>query len=333
MLKKQLFADRLLAQMPSLRALRCFVTAARYESFTQAAEVLCVTQAAISRQIKELEDSLDVALFERTGRHIALTDAGRVLYNASYLSIMNIAEAAEAVRRTDKHALMVCASHTFSALWLSSRLPAFRERFPDIQLHVIVTEHFMELDGLIEPDVIITKNPPRAPEFEAEPLFHDIVYPVCSSSFRERHFHGRSLKPLDLLSCPTLNLSMLGRAQVCEHVDWRVWRNWFQQSDGTETLAGSKYLESNDYRLLVAQAEAGEGTLLGWHHLVHRQIDAGVLVRPVQDVLVFRDRHHYLITHRNAHSRPEYRLFRQWLRDEVAIMMRDWLDAGVEIGR
>jgi DNA-binding transcriptional LysR family regulator len=104
MQKRQLFTDRLLAQMPSLRALRCFVTAARYESFTQAAEVLCVTQAAISKQIKELEDSLDVALFQRTGRHIALTDAGRILYNASYLSIMNIAEAAEAVRRTEKHA-------------------------------------------------------------------------------------------------------------------------------------------------------------------------------------------------------------------------------------
>ena len=98
MQKKQLFADRLLAQMPSLRALKCFVTAARYESFTQAADVLCVTQAAISRQIKELEDALDVALFERTGRHIALTDAGRILYNASYLSIMNIAEAAEVVK-------------------------------------------------------------------------------------------------------------------------------------------------------------------------------------------------------------------------------------------
>ncbi|MBN3815363.1 LysR family transcriptional regulator [Paraburkholderia sp. Se-20369] len=330
MQKKQLFADRLLAQMPSLRALRCFVTAARYESFTQAAEVLCVTQAAISRQIKELEDSLDVALFERTGRHIALTDAGRILYNASYLSIMNIAEAAEAVRRNDKHALTVCVSHTFSALWLSARLPSFRERFPDTRLHVMVTEHFMELDELMEPDVIITKNPPREQEFEVEPLFHDIVYPVCSPSFHDRHFRGRTLKPLDLLSQPTLNLSLLGRAQVCEHVDWRVWRNWFQQGDGSDALAENDRLESNDYRLLVAQAEAGEGTLLGWHHLVHRQVEQGRLMRPVPDVLVFHDRHHYLITHRNAKPRPEYRQFREWLDAEVAVMMRDWRSADAQ---
>lgn len=333
MQRKQLFADRLLAQMPSLRALRCFVTAARYESFTQAAEVLCVTQAAISRQIKELEDSLDVALFERTGRHIALTDAGRILYNASYLSIMNIAEAAEAVRRSDRHALTVCVSHTFSALWLSFRLPQFRKRYPEIKLHVMVTEHFMELDGLMEPDVIITKIPPREAEYEVEPLFHDIVYPVCSPSFNERRFHGRSLKPLDLLSHPTLNLSLLGRSQVCEHVDWRVWRNWFQQSDGMDKLVENEYLESNDYRLLVAQAEAGEGTLLGWHHLVHRQVELGHLVRPVQDALVFNDRHHYLITHKNAKLRPEYLQFREWLAEEVEAMMREWHGAEAGIAK
>jgi LysR family transcriptional regulator, glycine cleavage system transcriptional activator len=327
MQKKQQFADRLLAQMPSLRALRCFVTAARYESFTQAAEVLCVTQAAVSRQIKELEDTLEVALFERTGRHIALTDAGRILYNASYLSIMNIAEAAQAVRRVDRHALTLCITHTFSALWLSLRLPAFRRRFPDIRLHVMVTEHFMELDELMEPDVIISKNPPREAEYEVEPLFHDIVYPVCSAEFFERHFRGRTLRPLDLLAHPTLSLSLLGRAQVCEHVDWRVWKNWHQQGDGLESLDQNEEFESNDYRLLVAQAEAGEGTLLGWHHLVHRQVEQKTLVRPVDDALVFRDRYHYIITNRNAKLRPEYQQFRAWLSEEIETMMQGWPQA------
>lgn len=188
----------------------------------------------------------------------------------------------------------------------------------------------MELDGLMEPDVIITKIPPREAEYEVEPLFHDVVYPVCSPSFYARRFQGRSLKPLDLLSHPTLNLSLLGRAQVCEHVDWRVWRNWFQQSDGTEMLLENEHLESNDYRLLVAQAEAGEGTLLGWHHLVHRQVELGQLVRPVQDALVFNDRYHYLITQKNAKLRPEYLQFREWLAEEVSVMMREW--QGAEAG-
>lgn len=328
MQKKQLFADRLLAQMPSLRALRCFVTAARYESFTQAGDVLCVTQAAISKQIKELEDTLDVALFERTGRHIALTDAGRILYNASYLSIMNIAEAAEAVRRADKQALSICVSHTFSALWLTARLPRFRKAFPDIKLNVTVTEHFMELDELMQPDVIITKNPPREPEYEVAPLFHDVVYPVCSPAFFNLHFQGRSLSPLDLLKEATLHLSPLGRAQICEHVDWRVWRNWFQQGDGSERYVPGDAFESNDYRLLVSLAEAGEGVLLGWHHLVHSQVEQGTLLRPVRNSLVFEDRYHYLITHKRAQSRPEYAKFKQWLIDEVDVMMSDWPAGG-----
>ncbi|WP_250454427.1 LysR substrate-binding domain-containing protein [Caballeronia sp. ATUFL_M2_KS44] len=324
MQKKQLFADRLLAQMPSLRALKCFVTAARYESFTQAADVLCVTQAAISRQIKDLEDSLEVALFDRSARHITLTEAGRILYNASYLSIMNIAETVEAVRRAGRVELTICVSHTFSALWLAPRLQSFRKQFPDVRLHVIVTDHFMEFDRLIDPDVIITKNPPREAEYEVERLFHDVVYPVCSKPFFEQAFRGRKTGALDLLSQPTLNLSPLGRTQVCEHVDWRVWRNWFQPGDVGERSVESEHLESNDYRLLVSQAEAGEGTLLGWHHLVHRQIEQGLLVRPVEESLVFHDRYHYLITHKNALERPEYKLFREWMASEVKEMMGSW---------
>ncbi|CAB3803919.1 Glycine cleavage system transcriptional activator [Paraburkholderia ultramafica] len=330
MQKNPLFADRFLAQMPPLRALRYFVTAARYESFTHAADVLCVTQAAISRQIKELEDSLNVVLFERNGRHITLTDAGRVLYNASYLSIMNIAEAVQAVRRADTHALTICVTPSFSALWLSFRMPALRERFPHLRFRVLVTEHLMELEEFMEPDLVIAKNPPRGPEYDVEPLYHDVVYPVCSRSFHERHFHGRQLKPLDLLAHPTLNLSLIGRAQICEHVDWRVWRNWFQRSDGSDRVHENVQLESNDYRLLIAQAEAGEGTMLGWHHLVHRQVERGLLVRPVEEALVFRERYHHLATHKNARIRPEYPEFREWLDDEVSAMMSGW--QGVEAG-
>jgi DNA-binding transcriptional LysR family regulator len=194
----------------------------------------------------------------------------------------------------------------------------------------MVTEHFMELDELMQPDVIITKNPPRELEYDVEPLFHDVVYPVCSPGFFESHFQGKALKPLDLLAHSTLHLSLLGRAQVCEHVDWRVWSNWFQQGDGSDRYAPGEHFESNDYRLLVSLAEGGEGTLLGWHHLVHRQVDQGTLVRPVRDAIVFHDRHHYLITHKKATERREYQLFREWLIGEVKEMMASWRETGEE---
>jgi DNA-binding transcriptional LysR family regulator len=319
-----IFADRLLAQMPSLRALRCFVTAARYENFTLAAEVLCVTQAAISRQIKELEDSLEIALFERSGRHIALTEAGRILYNASYLSIMNIAESVEALRRHGRDELIICVSHAFSVLWLAPRLPEFRKLFPHVKLKVVVTDHYADFDRLVDPDVIITKNPPRAAEYSVESLFHDVVYPVCSKSFYDEHFRGRRLSAMDLLKHPTLSLSPLGRTHLGEHVDWRVWQNWYQHDDRRVEVMDSEQFESNDYQLLVSQAEAGDGTLLGWHHLIHRQIEKGRLVRPVRQCLVFHDRHHYLAAHQGALETSEYQIFHTWIKSKGEAMLSSW---------
>lgn len=96
---KPVAPDHILVNMPSLRAVRSFVAAAKYQSFTRAAEALCVTQAAISRQIRELESSLGVPLFKRTGRTVELTEAGSIFYDAAYLSFINIAQAAQRLKK------------------------------------------------------------------------------------------------------------------------------------------------------------------------------------------------------------------------------------------
>ncbi len=158
----------------------------------------------------------------------------------------------------------------------------------------------MELDDLMKPDVIITKNPSHEPEYEVEPLFHDVVYPVRSPACFEPHFHGKKIKPLDLLSHPSLHPSLQERTQVCEHVDWRVWRNCLRKGDDSDCVSEDNDLESNDYRL---------------------QVGLGQLLRPVSESIVFNDRHHYLITHRNAHHRQEYQQLPEWLLAEVGQMM------------
>src|SRR5690242_11549633 len=89
--------DQTLIKMPSLRAVKAFVAAARYQNFTRAAEALCVTQAAISRQIRELEEHLGAELFNRAGRAVELTSAGSIFYDAVQLSFTNIAQAAERI--------------------------------------------------------------------------------------------------------------------------------------------------------------------------------------------------------------------------------------------
>jgi len=90
--------DQTLIKMPSLRAVKVFVAAAKYQNFTRAAEALCVTQAAVSRQIRELETYLSAELFTRVGRAVELTVAGSIFFDAVQLSFVNISQAAERIR-------------------------------------------------------------------------------------------------------------------------------------------------------------------------------------------------------------------------------------------
>ncbi len=159
MTSKHADPDTLLLRMPSLRAVKAFVAAAKYKSFTRAAEALCVSQAAISRQIRELETFLDAPLFMRSGRTVELTAAGAVFFEAAQLSFVNIAQAADRIRNapSQKHVLTVCCSPAFSALWLSQQLPDFRAKNPDIELNLVTTQNFVNMEPGVVPDIIISK--------------------------------------------------------------------------------------------------------------------------------------------------------------------------------
>ena len=126
--------DQTLIKMPSLRAVKSFVAAAKYQNFTRAAEALCVTQAAISRQIRELEIYLGAELFKREGRAVELTAAGSIFFDAVQLSFVNISQAAERIRNKSatKRVLTLCCSPAFSAHWLAPRLPSFFGANPDV---------------------------------------------------------------------------------------------------------------------------------------------------------------------------------------------------------
>lgn len=172
-MSKHATPDQTLLKMPSLRAVKCFVAAARYQSFTRAAETLCVTQAAISRQIRELEDHLGTALFKRVGRSVELTTAGSIFFDAAQLSFINISQAAARIRRTStaRPTLTLCCSPAFSALWMSHRLPSFFRTNPDIDLNLVTTENFLSMEPGIHPDIFITKMSRVLDGYVSRPLF------------------------------------------------------------------------------------------------------------------------------------------------------------------
>lgn len=313
---KPVAPDHILVNMPSLRAVRSFVAAAKYQSFTRAAEALCVTQAAISRQIRELESSLGVPLFKRTGRTVELTEAGSIFYDAAYLSFINIAQAAQRLKTTDLslQEVTICCSPAFSSFWLSHRLPSFFAHHPDINVNVITTQDFWNLEPGIYPDVIISKTSDPRQGYQSEALFYDLIYPVCTPKFLAQH---PEITSLDGLRRQTLlNLSPYGRSQIAEHVDWSV---WFDALGSTPLAATDErhLFNANDYSMLVQMALDHQGVCLGWHHLVGSLVKRGDLVRVGDMSLSFKEKRHFFTCANESTHTPAFAVFREWFFNQI----------------
>ena len=312
-MSKHVDPDSILLNMPSLRAVKAFVAAAKYENFTLGAEALCVSQAAISRQIRELEEYLGAQLFSRMGRTVELTPAGAVFFDAAHLSFVNIAQAAERIRSSQpsRKMLTLCCSPAFSALWLSSHLPEFIERCPDIELNLITTQNFQTMEPGVQPDVFITKMARIRDDYKSYPLCHDIIYPVCSPQFLEQHPEISSIE--GLRNAALLNLSPYGRSQLAEHVDWGVWFA-FQSIDIDDRPTDSPQIfNANDYNLLISMVLTHQGVALGWNHLVVPLLERGLLVRPIEQQVQLRNSSHYLSCRENADNEGALRQFREWI--------------------
>lgn len=310
--------DKVLVKMPSLRAVKSFVAAAKYQNFTRAAEALCVTQAAISRQIRELEAHLGVELFKRAGRAVELTEAGSLFYDAAYLSFVNIAQAAERIQGagSTKQILTICCTPAFSALWLSRRLPSFFATNPDIDINVVTTENFVQMEPGVYPDVFINKVTDPREGYHSIPLFHDLIYPVCTPSYLQAHPEVASLE--GLRDAVLLNLSPYGRAQVAEHLDWEVWFSFFDLEPRGRSSDRPHLFNANDYNMLVQMVLNDQGVSLGWHHLVAPLVEEGRLVAPVAETVELKEKLHYLTYAENKVGNEAFRRFRSWMLGCVA---------------
>ncbi len=305
---KHVEPDQILVKMPSLRAVKSFVAAAKYLNFTRAAEALCVTQAAISRQIRELEASLGVVLFKRTGRAVELTEAGVIFYDAAYLSFVNIAQAAQRIQNSDKRKqeLTICCSPAFSAFWLSNRLPSFFSANPDIDVNIVTTNNFLQMEPGVRPDVFINKASDSREGYHSIPLFYDQIYPNPNITSLE-----------GLQNTTLLNLSPYGRSQIAEHVDWSVWFNtqWVNLNTGPD--GESHIFNANDYNMLIQMALNHQGVSLGWHHLVAPMIEQGRLIRVGEPEATYREKLHYLTYAESKQANEALQIFKDWFLDCV----------------
>src|SRR6476660_1024951 len=167
------------SQLPDLDLLAGFEAAARHLSFTKAGEELFLTQSAVSRQIKELEDQLGVALFHRRHRALALTEAGQQLYAAAAQVLTTMRTATSRLRaQTGKRPLSVTTTASFAALWLIPRLAGFRRTHPEVDVRITADTRVQDLerDGL---DLAIRHGPASLAGPNAIRLFRERVFRVC----------------------------------------------------------------------------------------------------------------------------------------------------------
>src|SRR5688572_7957891 len=246
---------KMLRRLPSLDFLRGFEAAGRHGSLTRAAEELFLTQSALSRQVKALEDALGAPLFERRHRALALTPAGAAFHNEVTEQLRALAQAAEQVAgRAREPGLTITTTVSFASLWLIPKLPAFRSRHPDVEVYVSADDRNVDLERG-DVDVAIRYLGENVP-LDAFRLFGERMCPVVSPNVANDPATPLR-KPADLRRHVLLHLDdPEGR------VPWLNWQAWLA-ANGEPRLKAAGSLRFSIYDQVVQAALGGQGVALG----------------------------------------------------------------------
>jgi LysR family glycine cleavage system transcriptional activator len=286
-------------RLPPLKPLRAFEAAARHLSFTEAAEELNVTQAAISHQIKALEEALGAPLFRRMNRALRLTEEGEAFLGPVRAALDQIASAAERVSKPQKAgSLTVSVLPSFASTWLVPRLSRFRQIEPEIDIRLSADYDLADFDR-DDIDVAIRWGKGEYPGLMSVRFMTEELFPVCAPALATDGPHPLKT-PADLKYHTLLHDDVL--------TDWRVWLLAAGVSD-VDPDRGPSF----NYSDLVLQAAIdGQGVALGRSSLAHDALARGQLVRPF-DIALPGDYAYYFTCPDYAADRPRVKAFRDWL--------------------
>ncbi len=290
-------------RLPSLDLIKGFEAAARHLSFTRAAGELFLTQSAISRQVKALEDQLGTPLFQRRHRALLLTEAGQELYRAAAEALQRIAEAAARIRAgTGSGILTVTTTSGFASLWLLPRLADFLALRPDIDIRIAANNRMLDLEreGI---EMAIRYCAPKVAPPGSLRLFGEEVMPVCSPKLVRR---VPLATPDDLRRHVLLHFE---RSQG--HAPWLAWTTWLETM-GIGHFQAAGALRFSQYDQVIQAALDGHGVALGTTPLVRRLIRQGRLVAPL-DRRAKSSRAYFLVISPASANRPDVRAFATWL--------------------
>ena len=300
-----------LRRLPSLDFLRGFEAAGRRLSFTLAAEELFLTQSALSRQVKALEDALGVALFERRHRALALTRAGAAFHRNVSMQLREIALAAESARGLKGDpGLTVSTTVSFAALWLIPRLASFRAAQPAVAVYVSADDRMVDMAHR-DVDVAVRYLADAGAPSGAARLFGERLLPVASPTLQKRT--GAPLKrPADLARHVLIHLD-----DPAGHLPWLNWPAWLT-SNGLPNLKPAGSLRFSLYDQVIQATLGGQGVALGRIPLISELLRDGRLVAPFPK-RYDSPRSYFVITARHAAERPDVAAFTAWLSREAAM--------------
>jgi DNA-binding transcriptional LysR family regulator len=305
------FRTRMSDRLPSLDLLKGFETVARHLSFTKAAAELFVTQSAVSRQIRQLEEHLGVRLFERRTRAVVLTEAGYHYYVQVAPLLKQLADITlkvTAARPATR--VRVTATLTFASLWLVPRLTAFQEKHPDVHVHVIADNVIRDL-ARDDFDLAIRYCSKAEAGDGAVKLFEECLTPVCSPKLIGR----RKLKSLeDLNEFVLIHFHDLeGRAP------WLSWDTFFRETRA-EHVGGKGAAYFSHYDQAIRAARSGQGFALGRLPVIDLLVDEGELVMPFNraGAVALPDKAYWLARPPAPSANPDVELFVTWLREHTS---------------
>lgn len=290
-------------RLPPLNALRAFEASARQLSFTRAAEELFVTQAAISHQIKSLEEYLGIKLFMRKNRALLLSDEGQSYYLDIKSVFTSIHDATEKLlARGAKGAITVSTQASFAIQWLVPRLTTFNHLHPEIDVRIKAVDH-AENSLTEDVDIAIYYGRGSWPNIHADKLHTEYLIPVCS--------------PLLLTGDkPLRTIDDLANFNLLHDTSRKGWKRWFKQVGvkGVNVNHGPIFSHS---AMVVQAALYGQGVALAYSVLAKPDIDSGRLVCPFNDVLVSKNAY-YVVCRENQRELGKIEAFRNWLLEMVA---------------
>ncbi|CNJ94284.1 transcriptional regulator GcvA [Yersinia intermedia] len=285
-------------RLPPLNALRVFDAAARHLSFTKAADELFVTQAAVSHQIKSLEDFLGLKLFRRRNRSLLLTEEGQSYYLDIKEIFTSINEATRKLQaRSAKGALTVSLPPSFAIQWLVPRLSGFNAAYPGIDVRIQAVDR--EEDKLADDvDVAIFYGRGNWTGLRTERLYAEFLLPVCAPTILTGE-HGLKV-PADLANHTLLH-----------DTSRRDWMAYTRQLGVPQINVQQGPIFSHS-AMVVQAAVHGQGIALVNNVMAQSEIEAGRLVCPFNDVLVSKNAF-YLVCHDSQAELGKIAAFRQWI--------------------